>query len=126
MSAASLALALGRPMLAYGFVSGGLQAVKSPAGLVGLSEKAGIPAADKVVPATSVTMMVAGTTMALGIKPRLSALTLAGCLTGLTYTLDGFWCETEERPRRIKRQTLVTNVEILGGLLAVAAASSKS
>jgi uncharacterized membrane protein YphA (DoxX/SURF4 family) len=125
MSAASLTLAVARPMLAYGFVAGGLQAVKSPKGLIGVSARAGIPAADKVVPATSVTMMVAGTTMGLGVAPRLSALTLAGCLAGFTYTLHGFWRETEEQPRRTKRQTFVTNAEILGGLLAVAAAPKR-
>ncbi|WP_026909470.1 DoxX family protein [Patulibacter minatonensis] len=110
-----------RPMLAYGFVTGGLQALKSPKGLIGMSEKAGIPAADRVVPATSVVMMAAGTSMALGVAPRTSAVALAGCLTGLTYTLHGFWRDTEEKPRRMKRQAFVTNVGTLGGLLAVAA-----
>lgn len=110
-----------RPMLAYGFITGGFQALKSPKGLIGMTEKAGIPAAEQVVPATSVLMMAAGTTMSLGIAPRASAVALAGCLTGLTYTLHGFWRDTEEKPRRMKRQTLVTNVGTLGGLLAVAA-----
>jgi putative oxidoreductase len=115
-------LALARPLLAYGFVTGGVQALKSPAGLVGLAAKAGVPEADKVVPATSVTMVVAGTTMALGKAPRASAAVLALCLAGFTPTLHGFWREDEEKPRRTKRQSFVTNAGTLGGLLAVAAA----
>lgn len=118
-----LVAAVARPLLAYPFVTGGLQAVRAPAGLVGMSEKVGVPEADKVVPATSVAMMVAGTTMALGVRPRSSAVVLAGCLTGLTWTLHGFWRETEEKPRRTKRQAFVTNAGTLGGLLAVAATS---
>jgi putative oxidoreductase len=121
MPSPSALTVVARPMLAYGFVTGGLQAVKSPKGLIGMSEKAGIPAAERVVPVTSVTMMVAGTTLALGIARRASAVTLAGCLTGLTYTLHGFWRDEEEKPRRMKRQAFVTNFGTLGGLLALAA-----
>lgn len=119
----SAALLLARPLLAYPFVTGGLQAIKSPKGLIMMSEKVGVPEADKVVPATSAAMMVAGTTMALGVKPGASALVLAGSLVGFTYTLHGFWRDTEEKPRRMKRQAFVTNAGTLGGLLAVAAAS---
>ncbi|MDO9409812.1 DoxX family protein [Patulibacter sp.] len=116
---------LARPLLAYGFVTGGVQALKSPAGLVGMSERVGVPQAGRVVPVTSATMIAAGTAMAVGVRPRTSALTLAGCLVGFTYTLHGFWRETEEKPRRAKRQAFVTNAGTLGGLLAVAAASSR-
>lgn len=123
MSPVPFLAVVARPLLAYPFVTGGLQAFKSPKGLVGMTEKAGIPEAERLVPVTSVVMMAAGTTMALGIKPRASAGTLALCLTGFTYTLHGFWRDTEEKPRRMKRQAFVTNAGTLGGLLAVAAAS---
>lgn len=116
---------LARPLLAYGFVTGGIQALKDPSGLVGMSERVGVPEPGRVVPVTSTVMVAAGTAMALGVRPRTSALTLAGCLTGFTWTLHGFWRETEERPRRAKRQAFVTNAGTLGGLLAVAAASSR-
>jgi uncharacterized membrane protein YphA (DoxX/SURF4 family) len=122
MAPSRVVLALARPLLAYGFVTGGVQAVRSPAGLIGMASGVGIPEADKVVPATSVTMIAAGTTMALGIAPRASATTLALALTGFTYTLHGFWRESEEGPRRAKRQAFVTNAGTLGGLLAVASA----
>lgn len=116
-------LTFARPLIAYGFVTGGVQALKSPAGLVGMSEKVGVPEAGTVVPATSVVMVAAGTSMALGIAPRTSAVALAGCLTGFTWTLHGFWRESEPGPRRAKRQAFVTNAGALGGLLAVAAAA---
>ena len=113
---------LARPLLAYGFVTGGVQALKAPAGLIGMAGKVGVPEPGTVVPATSAAMVLAGSTMALGVRPRTSALALASCLVGFAWTLLGFWRETEEAPRRAKRQAFVTNAGTLGGLLAVAAA----
>lgn len=110
-----------RPLIAWSFVTGGAAALKTPRPLVGLSRKVGIPAPDVTVPVTSAAMAVAGTTMSLGVRPRASAVVLAGCLTGLTYTLHGYWRDEDPKARREHQNAFKANVGLLGALALVAA-----
>jgi putative oxidoreductase len=89
-----------RPLIAWSFVTGGAAALKTPGPLVGLARQVGVPAPDVAVPVASAAMAVAGTTMSLGIRPRTSAVVLAGCLTGLTYTLHGYWRDKDPKARQ--------------------------
>lgn len=113
--------AVARPLLAFGFVKGGVAGAQTPQPFVGMAARAGVPADANVVRATSATMAVAGTTMALGIRPRASALALAGCLAGLTYVVHGYWREDDPKARMEHQNAFSANVGILGGLLLVAA-----
>jgi uncharacterized membrane protein YphA (DoxX/SURF4 family) len=68
-------------------------------------------------------MVLAGTALALGIKPRLSALALLGLLIPTTIVGHPFW--NAEGPARTAQQTqFLKNVSIAGGLLSVAAQES--
>jgi uncharacterized membrane protein YphA (DoxX/SURF4 family) len=109
-----------RPLIAWSFVTGGVAALKTPGPLVGLSRQVGVPAPDVTVPVTSAAMALAGTTMSLGIRPRASAVVLAGCLAGLTYTLHGYWRDEDPKARREHQNAFKANVGLLGALALVA------
>lgn len=64
--------------------------------------------------------LVAGSMLALGILPRLSALTLAGSMIPTTYGGHRFW-EYEDKMQRAQQQAhFLKNLAILGGLLTEA------
>ncbi|MGX6448151.1 DoxX family protein [Patulibacter sp. S7RM1-6] len=117
----SLPTAVARPLLVASFVKGGVAGVQHPEPFVGMAQEADVPAGPAVVRATSATMAVAGTTLALGIRPRASAVALAGCLVGLSYVVHGFWREDDPQARLEHQNAFLGNVGILGGLLLVAA-----
>jgi len=76
-----------------------------------------------VVRANAAIQIAAGTTLAVGILPRLSALALAGSLVPTTLGAHRFW-EQQEPAATQQRTQFLKNAAILGGLILVATAPS--
>jgi uncharacterized membrane protein YphA (DoxX/SURF4 family) len=124
----SISSFVARPLLAGMFVYGGLDAFRNPAGKVPRAEKVapdianavGIDAdTEQLVQFNGAVQVAAGTTMALGIFPRLSALLLAGSLVPTTLAGHRFWDEEEDPARTMQTIQFLKNVAMLGGLLLV-------
>jgi uncharacterized membrane protein YphA (DoxX/SURF4 family) len=122
--------ALARPMMAGMFVVGGIDALRNPASKVPTAEDVAPKLAEPLgLPSDPVTLVringgvqvVAGSLMALGKLPRLSALALAASLGPTTYAGHRFWEETDERQRTQQQIQFMKNVSMLGGLIMAAA-----
>lgn len=120
---------LARSLLAGIFVTSGYNNVRKPQGPAALAEPAVKSVADALgvevdtellVRANAATMLGAGTTMALGIFPRLSALALAATLVPTTLAGHRFWAESDPKARALHRLQVLKNAGLLGGLLLVA------
>ena len=120
---------IARPLLAATFVSGGVDAYRHPAPRA----KAAAPIVDKyasqlglpndpelLVRANGAAMAAAGSLLALGRFPRLSATVLALTIIPTTYIGHQFW--TVEDPAQRKQQLLhfLKNAGLLGGVLLAA------
>ncbi|MGO1348338.1 MAG: DoxX family protein [Brevibacterium aurantiacum] len=115
------------------FITGGYSALTSPGGRV----QAAAPTLDAIreyvpvlpeddellVRANGGLQLLAGTTLALGIKPRLSALALAGSLVPTTLAGHSFW-EMDGADAAAHKTHFSKNVAALGGLLLVAGAQT--
>ncbi|MFF7245350.1 DoxX family protein [Embleya sp. NPDC008237] len=120
-----------RPMLASIYVLQGYDAVVRPDRVVPAAEPVvrRIAAWVPVVPAdirTAVRLnggvqLVAGTLLALGRVPRLSALALAVTLVPTTLAGHRFWGAETEQERAGQRIHFLKNVSMFGGLLIAAA-----
>ena len=66
-------------------------------------------------------MIAAGSAMALGILPRVSALSLVGLLVPTTIVGHPFWKETEDAAKQTQMTSFASNTAVAGGLLMVAA-----
>jgi uncharacterized membrane protein YphA (DoxX/SURF4 family) len=124
----SISSLVARPLLAGMFVYGGLDAYRNPGGKVPRAEKvapdiarlAGIDAdTEQLVQFNGAVQVVAGTTLALGIFPRLSALVLAGSLIPTTLAGHRFWEADDEAARNQQTIQFLKNGAMLGGLLLV-------
>jgi uncharacterized membrane protein YphA (DoxX/SURF4 family) len=62
-------------------------------------------------------MAASGTALAIGIKPRLAALSLAASLIPTTLAGHRFWEEEDERARAMQLTQFLKNLGLLGGLL---------
>src|SRR5579864_3023523 len=121
---------IARPMLAGIFVLSGLDVLAKPEGRA----KAAKPVVDTIAnvlpiipadPETAVTMNAlvhvgAGSLLALGIMPRLSALALAASLVPTTFAGHPFWTIEDETQRKQQQIHFLKNTAILGGLLITA------
>jgi len=118
---------LSRPLLASIFVYSGIDVLRNPEPRA----KAAGPVLDKLsdtLPLERVQMvqlnagvqLAAGSMMALGRLPRLSALVLAGSVVPTTIGGHRFWDEEEPQKAGQQRTHFLKNAAILGGLLMAA------
>ncbi len=125
----SLVRRLARPMLASMFVVGGVDQVKHP----GRKTETAGPLVEKLAPrlhlpedpellvrANGVVMVGAGTMLALGWFPRLSASVLAASLVPTTVAAHQYWHEDDPQVRAVQRTQFYKNLGLLGGLLIAA------
>src|SRR5215213_7503273 len=128
IAAVSATSFLARPLLAGMFVYGGIDAYRNPGSKVRRAETVapdvanlvGIDAdTEQLVQFNGLVQVVAGTTLALGILPRLSALALAGSLVPTTLAGHRFWEEEDDAARGQQTIQFLKNAAMLGGLLLV-------
>lgn len=127
----SLCRFVARTALAAPFITGGLNSFQNADKLVGLVDglKAVLPDAVRgpaesadsqlLIKANGAVMMAAGTALALGIAPRLSASVLGLQLIPTTAAGHRFW-EKEGSAYYQSRTAFVSNIGLFGGLAAVA------
>lgn len=130
-----IARRVARPMLASIFISGGYSALRQPEHTAPVAEeftakaKSYLPAsvAEKI-PTDGVTLvrikggvhLVAGSLLAIGKFPRISALALAGTMVPITLAGHSFWEEEDPQAKSMQKIQFFKNVSITGGLLLAA------
>jgi putative oxidoreductase len=120
-----------RPMLASIFVVQGLDTFRNPEKVSALAESVVRPVAARVpavpedteqaVRINGAVQVVAGTTLGLGLLPRLSALALAATLVPTTLAGHRYWEVEDPQQRAQQRIHFLKNVTMIGGLLIAAA-----
>jgi putative oxidoreductase len=118
-------------MLASIFAVQGLDTMLHPERVAAKAEPVVGPIAERVplVPARAeqsvrlngAVQLVAGSLLAIGRFPRLSALALAATLVPTTLAGHQFWAEEEDKDRAQQRIHFLKNASMLGGLLITAA-----
>jgi putative oxidoreductase len=80
-----------------------------------------LPASDElVVRGNAAAQVLAGTALALGLAPRLSALVLAGSLVPTTLAGHAYWAIEDPAARKLQRIQFHKNMAMIGGLLFAA------
>jgi len=80
-----------------------------------------LPADDElVVRGNAAVQVLAGTLLALGLAPRLSALALAGSLVPTTIAGHAYWAIEDPAARKQQRIQFHKNMAMIGGLLFAA------
>jgi putative oxidoreductase len=123
--------ALARPLLASIFVVQGYDTFREPGRVAALAEPVVRPLAERVavVPAgteqavriNGAVQMVAGSLLALGRWPRLSALAIAATLVPTTIAGHRFWEAEDDATAAQQRIHFLKNLTMFGGLLIAAA-----
>jgi putative oxidoreductase len=118
-------------MLASIFVVQGLDTMRNPQRVVPAAEPVVRPLAEQVpivpdqteqaVRINGAVQFVAGSLLALGRFPRLSALAIAATLVPTTYAGHRFWEVDDKQDRAHQRIHFLKNLSMFGGLLIAAA-----
>ena len=110
---------LARVTLSVIFIFGGYGAYTHPSGRDKRLPNVGLPESETLVKINGATMIAAGSTLALGILPKLSALTLIGTLIPTTLAGHAFWLETDPQQKQQQQIQFSKNLGLVGGLLLV-------
>jgi uncharacterized membrane protein YphA (DoxX/SURF4 family) len=126
---------IARPMVASMFVLGGIDALRHPEPKAPAAAKVGPDLAEaapidlptdptELVRINGAVQVVAGSLLAVGKLPRVSALALAGSLVPTTLAGHRFWEETDPQAKQQQQIHFFKNVSMLGGLLLAAVDTS--
>jgi uncharacterized membrane protein YphA (DoxX/SURF4 family) len=107
------------------FLLGGYQQYQQPTPRAEQARRVGLPATDKLVRWSGLTMMVAAFGLQIPITRRLSALVLALQLPVVTFVGHRFW-EMEPGPQRTGQTVqFAKNVSLLGACLVMLAGAER-
>ena len=122
--------AFARPMLASIFIVQGYDTLRRPEKVAGRAEKVAGPLKERVdalpdntehlVRINGGVQLVAGSLLAIGRFPRLSALALAATLVPTTLAGHPYWEAKDPQERAQQRIHFLKNLTMLGGLLIAA------
>jgi len=80
-----------------------------------------VPLADIAVPATGAALIAGGSSILLGIKPKLGALAIVGFLASVSPTMHDFWKQEDPGQRMNDMINFGKNMALLGAAVALMA-----
>lgn len=116
-------LVLARALVAMPFVVLGLDAAREPGKRVDIARDFGVPSPELAVRANGAAMVLGGAAVATGSAPVTGGLAVAAMMVPTTLSAHAYWRDEDPGERTADRINFFKNVGLVGGLLAVAAAS---
>jgi len=113
------AFLIGRLVFGGFFLYNGIHHLKQRKQLAQYAESKNVPMAEAVVAATGVTLIAGGTSILLGVKPKLGTAAIAGFLAGVSPVMHNFWSVQEPGQRMNEMINFSKNMALLGSALAL-------
>ena len=113
------AFLIGRLVFGGFFLYNGINHLKQRKQLAQYAETKNVPMAEAVVAATGVALIGGGTSILLGVKPKLGTAAIAGFLAGVSPVMHNFWNVQEPGQRMNEMINFSKNMALLGSALAL-------
>jgi putative oxidoreductase len=79
-----------------------------------------VPKAEAAVRATGATMLIGGTSILLGVKPKFGTAAIIGFLAATLPSIHSFWTDKDPQAREANTSHFAKNLALLGAALALA------
>jgi putative oxidoreductase len=112
---------LGRIVFGGFFLYNGINHFKERKSLAQFAKAKNVPLADVAVPATGAALLVGGTSILFGVKPKLGALAIIGFLASVSPTMHDFWKQQDPGQRMNDMINFSKNMALLGAAVALMA-----
>src|SRR6476661_6286766 len=113
------AFLIGRLLFGVFFLYNGINHLKQRKQLAQYAETKNVPMAEAVVAATGVALIGGGTSILLGIKPKLGTAAIAGFLAGVSPVMHNFWNIEDPQQRMNEMINFSKNMALLGSAVAL-------
>jgi putative oxidoreductase len=111
---------IGRIMLGGFFIYNGINHLKQRKTLAQYAAAKKVPRPDLAVTASGIMLIAGGTSIVLGIKPKLGALLAAGFLGVVSPAIHAFWKDQDPNERMNNMVNFSKNLALLGATVALA------
>lgn len=113
------AFLIGRLVFGGFFFYNGIRHLKQRKQLAQYAETKNVPMAEAAVASTGVVLIAGGTSILLGVKPKLGTAAIAGFLAGVSPVMHNFWSVQEPNERMNEMINFSKNMALLGSALAL-------
>ena len=110
---------LGRLVFGGFFLYNGINHLKQRKNLGQYAKAKNVPLAEAAVAASGVALIAGGTSILLGIKPKLGAAAIAGFLAGVSPVMHDFWRVEDPNQRMNEMINFSKNMALLGSAVAL-------
>lgn len=112
---------LGRLMFGGFFLYNGINHLIQRKSLAQYAEAKKVPKPTLAVVGSGLALIVGGTSILLGVRPKLGALSVIGFLAGVSPTMHDFWRANDEGQRMNDMINFSKNMALLGAAVALLA-----
>src|ERR1051326_7681351 len=110
---------LGRLIFGGFFLYNGINHLKDRKSMARYAESKNVPKPEAAVVASGVALIAGGTSILLGVKPKLGAAAIAGFLVGVSPVMHNFWSAEDPTQRMNDMINFGKDLALLGGALAL-------
>jgi uncharacterized membrane protein YphA (DoxX/SURF4 family) len=110
---------IGRLVFGGFFLYNGIHHLKERKSLTGYARSKNVPWAEAAVTGTGLALIAGGTSILLGVKPKLGAAAIATFLGGVSPVMHDFWRIEDPGQRMNEMINFTKNLALLGGALAL-------
>jgi putative oxidoreductase len=114
-----VAFLLGRMIFGGFFIMSGINHFKEAAQLSGYAASKKVPQPDLAVKATGAVLIAGGSSILLGVKPKLGAAAIIGFLAAVSPVMHNFWKAERPEERMNDSVNFLKNVALAGGAMAL-------
>jgi putative oxidoreductase len=110
---------IGRILFGGFFLYNGINHLMQRKNMASYTASKGVPTPELAVTASAIPLVIGGTSLLLGVKPKIGALAILGFLAGVSPVMHDFW-RNEDLNERMKNLTdFMKNLALAGGALAL-------
>lgn len=109
---------LGRILFGGFFISSGVNHLRQTRQMAQYAASKNVPKPNLAVKATGVVLIAGGTSILLGVKPKLGAAAILGFLAGVSPIMHDFWNQNAEQ-RMNDTVNFMKNLALAGGAMAL-------
>jgi putative oxidoreductase len=117
---------LGRLLLGGFFIQSGIHHFQQTKDIAAYAATKGVPQPETAIQVSGAMLLLGGALLALGVKPKIGALAIAGFLAGVSPVMHNFWAVEDPSQKMNEQINFSKNVALLGAALAVAGAEERA
>ncbi|HTZ94830.1 MAG TPA: DoxX family protein [Terriglobales bacterium] len=110
---------IGRMLFGGFFLYSGINHLRNHESMAPHAEAKGVPAPNAAVALSAVPLIVGGTSLLLGVKPKLGAAAILMFLGGVSPVMHDFWRNEDANERMNNMVNFMKNLALAGGALAL-------